>query len=293
MTNISMPGGSLAPRSVQTALGPVEYLEYGEGPVIVSLHGAMGGYDQSRILAETLLQGEYRVIAVSRPGYLGTPLSSGATPEAQADLVAALLDQLKIPSARVIAISGGGPCAIHFALRHAERCKALVLTSTVSKPNPVKIPLRYYLIKLLAYFPAVLARMKGRALSDIGQAAARSIHDKELLAQLLSDPDTLRLFTALTASTFERMRERMRGSDNDFMLTSTREYPLEALRVATLIIHGSADPYADFARHAISAAERIPGAELLELRGGEHAAIFTHRRLVQERLRAFMQHVGA
>jgi hypothetical protein len=44
----------LAPKTAQTALGRVEYAEIGQGPVVVAIHGSMGGYDQSLILAQTI-----------------------------------------------------------------------------------------------------------------------------------------------------------------------------------------------------------------------------------------------
>jgi len=59
-----------------------------------------------------------RVIAVSRPGYLGTPLADGETPEAQADLYAALLDTLGI--ARAVS-SRSPPAAERAGLRAAPR----------------------------------------------------------------------------------------------------------------------------------------------------------------------------
>ena len=36
----------LLPKSVATPQGVVEYVEFGEGPPIIALHGAMGGCDQ-------------------------------------------------------------------------------------------------------------------------------------------------------------------------------------------------------------------------------------------------------
>ena len=89
---------------------------------VLTLHGAMGGHDQSELLAQTVGPPNRRYINVSRPGYLGTPLSSGQSPSEQADLFAALLDALQIGIVSVLAISGGGPSAIHFAARHPTRC---------------------------------------------------------------------------------------------------------------------------------------------------------------------------
>jgi hypothetical protein len=107
-------------RVIETRLGPIEYADVGEGVPWLSLHGTPGGYDQSLASrnANPEAQAGVRTIAVSRPGYLRTPLSSGATFEQQADLFAALLDELKIKRVVVIASSGAGypglqlPCSI-------------------------------------------------------------------------------------------------------------------------------------------------------------------------------------
>lgn len=81
----------LVPKTAKTRLGVVEYVDVGTGPAIVSLHGAMGGYDQSLILAQAIGDTDYRYLCLSRPGYLGTSLAEGRRPEQQGDLIAALL----------------------------------------------------------------------------------------------------------------------------------------------------------------------------------------------------------
>lgn len=43
-----------------------------------------------------------------------------------------------------------------------------------------------------------------------------------------------------------------------------------------------------FAQHGKVLAERIPGAELVALRGGEHVAIFTHREEARARVVRFL-----
>ena len=84
-------------RLIQTAKGAVEIACLGEGPTVLSVHGGPGGCDQGLLMALPLLQAGFHVIAPSRPGYLGTPLSSGVHLEEQADLLAALLDALEHP----------------------------------------------------------------------------------------------------------------------------------------------------------------------------------------------------
>lgn len=286
---------ALRPRLIQTAHGPVECVDVGSGPAVVALHGAMGGWDQSLILARTVLPpaGSFRIIALSRPGYLGTPWASGAEPEAQADRVAALLNALDLPHATVIAISGGGPAALHFALRHPQRCASLILCSTVSGPNAFKVPRRFAFIKLMARFPFLVNRMRATAARKLEQSASRSVTDPLLRQRMLSDPEARSLFAALTDSTLDRMGQRIGGSENDFGVTQTRAYPLESLRVPTLIVHGTRDPFVEFTAHAVSAHRRIAGSELLPLEGGEHAAIFTHLAEVRARSERFLERVAA
>ncbi len=110
----------------QTARGPVEYAVAGTGPAVLVIHGRPGGYDQGLWIARALNDPQFRFIAVSRPGYLRTPLDTGRSPEDQADALAALLDVLGVPQAAVIALSAGGPATLQFALRHPGATFALM-----------------------------------------------------------------------------------------------------------------------------------------------------------------------
>jgi 2-hydroxy-6-oxonona-2,4-dienedioate hydrolase len=60
------------------------------------IHGSGGGHDQGMAWARPLVQQGVRVIAMSRFGYLRTPRPADASPEAQADAHACLLDALGI-----------------------------------------------------------------------------------------------------------------------------------------------------------------------------------------------------
>jgi len=120
----------------ETPAGPIEYATGGDGAPVLVVHGAGGGFDQGAALARWLLGDEYRWVAPSRFGYLGTPLPDDASAEAQANAHAALLDELGIQQAAVIAMSAGGPSSLHFAVAHPERCSALVLLSAFSRPDP-------------------------------------------------------------------------------------------------------------------------------------------------------------
>lgn len=257
--------------TLETSRGHIECAVCGQGPAVLLLHGAMGGWDQGQLLARTALGSSgFQCIAVSRPGYLGTPLASGETPEQQADLCAAALDELKLRDAAVIAISGGGQCALQFALRHPDRCRRLVMISACSAPINVPVAFRFYLLKLMVRFPAL----------------AGAIRKKPALT--LSDPEAGPLMLALQSSTMERMAERLPGTENDIRQSRLPfAYPLERISSPLLAIHGTADEAAPFAQ-ARALAARVPGAELLAIKGGTHVVLFTHLHEIRARVMQFL-----
>jgi pimeloyl-ACP methyl ester carboxylesterase len=278
------------PGLLATARGAIELADAGEGPVVLALHGAMGGHDQSMLLARTIGEGGYRYLAASRPGYLGTPLGARRSPEAQADLFAAALDALGVRSAALMAVSGGGPSAIHFAARHPARCRALVLVSTCGRRMDTPIPLAFHVTKVLLRWPWLSDWMRRRAAGDLDRAAARSIPDPAIRARTLADPGAGPLLSELLLGTLDRPALRLAGTENDIAVTrsAATEWPLERVRAPTLVVHGTADRVVPYA-HATLLAARIPGAELLTIPGGDHVAIFTHRDEVRARVTSFLR----
>ncbi len=277
------------PGLVLTSRGPAEYAVFGEGPTVLALHGAMGGYDQGLLLARTVVGvSGFRFVAISRPGYLGTPLSIGPSPSEQADLCTAVLDALAIQHTGVIAISGGGQCALQFALRYPDRCSALVMISACSAQLHVRIPLRFHMMKLVARVPTLLERMRRKALADPEAAASRSIPDPDLRARTLADPDAGPLFAALQRSVTEDMAGRLPGTANDIRQSRLPfRYEYERIAAPTLVVHGTADEAAPYV-HAQALASRVPGASLITIEGGRHVSIFTHRGRIQPVVSAFL-----
>src|SRR5262245_30691490 len=118
---------STARKIAQTRGGRVEYAVPGQGPPFLVVHGAGGGLDRGTDLGGSLPRNGFRVIAPSRVGDLRTPLPADASAAAQADAHACLLDVLGIRRAAVVGFSAGAPSSLQLALRHPERCAALVL----------------------------------------------------------------------------------------------------------------------------------------------------------------------
>jgi pimeloyl-ACP methyl ester carboxylesterase len=281
--------GWSVPTLLNTRLGAIEYVASGEGATVLALHGAMGGYDQGRILVRTIGEPGYRYVSVSRPGYLGTPLTAGRTPGEQADLYAELLDGLDIRQTAVMAISGGGPSAIHFALRHRDRCRGLVLISTCAGEVDTPIPFSFKLMKLLVRWPAFVALMKRRTKKDLGRALRRSICDPIIRARTVRDPQVRPLIEEVLVGVFDRITFRLPGTENDIGVTQKTTYPLEQIAVPVLVVHGTEDRLVPFMQHGKLLAARIPGAQLLAVEGGEHMSIFTHRDEVRSRVTRFLR----
>ena len=100
---------SVGSQIVETPCGPIEYAVAGGGPPVLVVHGAGGGYDQGMDFSKPLVQSGFRVIAMSRFGYLRTPLPADASAAAQADAHACLLDALHIQRVAVVGASAGAP----------------------------------------------------------------------------------------------------------------------------------------------------------------------------------------
>lgn len=100
-------------------------------PPCLSRTGAAGGFDQRLSLVAPLASQGSQIVALSRDGYLGSPLAPSSSPQSQADRYAALLDTLGLGNCAILGVSVGGPSAIAFALRHPHHCRALLLVSSI------------------------------------------------------------------------------------------------------------------------------------------------------------------
>lgn len=116
----------------------LHYYERGTGTPLILLHGngSMIEDFQSSGLID-LAAKKYRVIAFDRPGfgYSDRPRSIIWTPQAQADLVAAALNQIGVQRAIVLGHSWGTLVAIALAVKYPSQVRALILASGYYYPN--------------------------------------------------------------------------------------------------------------------------------------------------------------
>ena len=123
---------------LKTPCGPIEYQEAGSGVPLLAVHGSGGGHDQGMAFAAGLVASGIRVIAMSRFGYLRTPMPADASAQAQADAHVCLLDALGIAKAAVMGGLAGAPSALQMAIRHPDRVTALVLLVPLTYKPPAQ-----------------------------------------------------------------------------------------------------------------------------------------------------------
>lgn len=273
----------LAPYTLHRSAAGLAYASAGAGETTLSLHGGLGGWDQSALL-DLSLQGApegRRTLAVARPGYPGSTRAGRGDAEAQARLCLALLDELGIDRAVISAISGGGPVALALARLAPTRCRALVLTSACTGPMTSPVPLAMRAVIGLRRWPAIvdwMARRMERA----------PVRDAALAAALARDPQAAALQAALQQTLAVDLAPRLDGLVADIAMCAACPSPEPGeITVPTLVLHAADDPIVPvaLARRAVAA---IAGAESLEEPRGGHALLFAARETLATRVAAFL-----
>ena len=265
------------PAPADTPNGPIEYLDVGAGDPVLFVHGSPGGADQGELMTRFLVAAGFRVIAPSRPGYLGTPLSdANATPAAQADMYPALLDAAGVDRAAVMCWSGGGPSTYLLAATHPGRVGAIVALAAVSGPFTFEGGVSDSLLagRLGPWLMREMAKhaaksLVGSTLGEEGDLTKAQL--KELTEQVWDDPTRREFVLELSAT----VAGRKVGLHNDH-----RQFPglgdlgLSGIEVPVLLVHGTVD--ADVPpEHSERALAALPEADVLRVEGGTHLAAWT------------------
>jgi pimeloyl-ACP methyl ester carboxylesterase len=263
---------------VATARGPVQLAREGSGPPVVVSHGGPGGFDLALSWCRQLRDAGCELLAPSRPGYLRTPLTSGRTPAAQADLYAAMLDARDIERATIVGFSSGGPSAVHFAARHPDRTTALLLEAAILLPfsPPINAALQRAVLTAApaAWLRSQIVRRNPGLVAKFSVAGMSAGLDKEQKAAavewITSDPTRLAQLAEISACT-AAPRYRSAEWKND-QVNQARLAPLPFTEVAapTLIAHGANEGIVPV-EHSATAADRIAGSELILVEEGHHA----------------------
>jgi pimeloyl-ACP methyl ester carboxylesterase len=283
----------------ETPCGKIEYAVAGSGAPVLVVHGAGGGFDQGLDFAGPLTQKSIKVIAVSRFGYLRTPLPKRASAEAQADAHLCLMNALGIERASVVGFSAGAPSAMQFAIRHPDRTAALFLM----------VPAAYHADA--APTEAYIAETNGRSLTTpawteflfdtalksdfLFWLATRTVPDTVIGAILGTPPEVVKKADAPEQQRVQQMMvhllpvsARRLGLLNDAkVVTTLPRYELERIQAPTLVLSLKDDRYGTYAAARYTAAH-IAGARFVGYEEGGHIAVGHYREILDEAV-SFLQ----
>jgi pimeloyl-ACP methyl ester carboxylesterase len=277
-------------RIVNTPCGLIEYADVGKGSPILVIHGAGGGFDQGLDFGRPLIDKGFRVIAMSRFGYLRTPLPADASPMVQADAHACLLDALNLLRVVVLGGSAGAPSAMQLCLRHPERCSAMVLGVPIAfLPRPAGE--RKQLPSALAQLVMGLTLRSDFVFWLISKLAPDTMEAVILATpptDLRNAPSDEQERVLQTLRNILPVSQRQKGLWNDAAIaTSIPRYELERFRVPTLVISAEDDLFGTYESGRYTA-EHIRGARFVGYATGGHLLV-GHQREVWSDVAGFLK----
>lgn len=253
--------------TVHLSYGNMSYVDTGEGETILSVHGIFGGYDQAYDTCKDFSY-DYRIIAPSRFGYLGSDILGKGAPAEQATAYVELLDKLGIDKVYLLATSAGGSVAIRFALDYPERTKGLIL-----------------------YCSAMPFTEKPEKYSEYAGPPAFLCNDFTMfLISPLFDP-----IMGMEPSTIYSMLpvgDRKNGVVLDASVTNLDmarnydDYRIEELQVPTLVFHAKDDKLASYT-DTEKAVKRFPNCTFIPFESGGHL-IAGHGEEIKEAVSKFI-----
>jgi 3-oxoadipate enol-lactonase len=202
----------------------IHYEVAGEGPALVFAHG-LGGNHLSWWQQAAHFARSHTCVVFAHRGFLpSSPVPGARAPDAFADDLKALLDELRLDDVTLVAQSMGGWTCLEYALREPKRVKKLVMASTSGTIDFTRLG-NPEIDEWVRKAPKVLASMKAHPAS--GERMAR---EQPALAHLYSQ------ISQLTPAAF---REEVRARIRD--LRSRPPDELKRLNMPVLFITGDED----------------------------------------------------
>lgn len=123
-------------RWFDSSVGPVHYIDEGQGPTLLLLHGNPDWCFLYRKIVVGL-RGEFRCVVPDYPGFgLSVhPTGYGYTPAEHARVVGELVDHLALDGMVVMGQDWGGPIGMDVASRRPDRVRGLVMGNTWFWPD--------------------------------------------------------------------------------------------------------------------------------------------------------------
>ena len=262
--------------------GDIEYMLEGSGPTILISHGVTGGIDQGIGLTNMYLGPGYRYLYLSRFGYLKSSFPDNPSAKLQAKAYKDLLDYLGIDSVFILGNSAGGTSAIHFAIDYPEKCKGLILVSSVVPGDTKALPPEQIMKVVFGCDFIYWSTIKLFGRNMLQMFVPKSIDNE------LSKPKRRDLINNILLSGFP-ISYRTKGVLFDTYISNisiNEDIPFESIKSPTLVIHAIDDP-APPIEGARKVSARIPDCNLVTFEVGGHL-ILDHEQEIKKSIHLFI-----
>jgi pimeloyl-ACP methyl ester carboxylesterase len=255
-------------KSVSTGRGEIAYVEVGDGPVALFVHGVfLSSYLWRHVI--DALSNERRCIAIDLPvhGYTRVGPDADLSLPALAEVLEAFCEALDLDEVDLVANDTGGAVAQVFAARHGERLRTLTLTNCDAHDNlpPPNFRMAVDLAAKGELAPIAMQMVDDLdiARSEIGVGAG--YEDPTSLSA-----ETVKTYLEPVAGTLEAAREIERFINSLSAADLLGAEPaLRELQVPTLIVWGTGDTFFEL-EWAYWLRDTIPGAtEVVEVPGAK------------------------
>lgn len=241
-------------------------VERGNGPAVLLVHGLSGqlaNFDYGMIEP---LSRDFRVIAVDRPGAGYSTRQPGAAADlrAQADTLAALIDQLGLHKPLVVGHSLGGAISLALATYHPDRVGGLALIAPLTHPPEAVSPV----FQAMAVQSAFVRKLIAWTL-----VIPMSIRRREQVMNIVFGPDAVPAdFPTRGGGLLALRPSHFIGASEDLLGVAHSLPPLlprySDLRVPVSILFGREDRILDYRMNGEAFVAKLPSARLTLVSGG-------------------------
>lgn len=260
-------------RFVEVGDARIHYLEKGDGPTLLLIHG-LGA--SMRVFTHSMLErlaGEFRVVLMERPGSGESTRvpSACARVRSQAETVSEFIRVMGLERPMLVGHSLGGAVALAVALNHPEQVRGLALIAPLANVQETVPPI---------FRKLLITSRTLRRLTAWTVATPFSILRRAQVLDTLFGPEAVPPDYATAGGGLLGLRPKsFCASSEDLVALEGEMLPMveryAELRLPVGIIYGTGDRVLDHRQHGVEVAAKIKGAELELIEGGHMLPLTT------------------
>ena len=269
-------------RFIDIGADRIHYVEYGNGPPIVFVHGLNGQLRNFAYLRMDQLAQTHRVILMDRPGsgHSTRGAGSSASISAQARTVALFIDAMGLDKPVLVGHSLGGAIALAVGLNHPDSVSRLALIA----------PLTHLADPGRAFGGLMIRSSLVRRIVSVTVATPFAIKGSRAILDIVFGPDPVPGDFATKGGGLLGLRPRSFYAASSDMMAVPGELPAMESRYASLrlpvdVLYGREDKILDWRSHGEALKRKLDSTNLRLVDGG-HMLPVTAPSVTMEWLRA-------